>query len=167
MRADSSTNWSVFIASELKLCKPNEPLALRPGLDWRTSDPDGVKCVEGFMRGKLFRDGGGAAAGEVCPEDPNNKWGFCESSGDWGIFENDELPAANTAGGMAWIRLSRWCIRSSRVAVRLNREISAITTSKMGKHAWTCGDGSSCPAPQTYTANLLQGMPGRGVPHHT
>ena len=28
-------------------------------------------------------------------------------------------PAARTAGGIAWMRVSRWCIRSSRVAVRL------------------------------------------------
>jgi hypothetical protein len=60
------------------------------------------------MSGKLFSAGGGTAAGKVCPEEPKSKWGFCESMGDWGILEkDDELPAANTAGGMAWIRLSR------------------------------------------------------------
>lgn len=63
----------------------------------------GVKWVEGLVRGKTCNDGGGIPEGKV----GNIVEEGLEACSDCGGLSAGLPPAAKTAGGIAWIRVSR------------------------------------------------------------
>lgn len=72
------------------------------------------------MRGKTCKDGGGTPGGMPSGY-IKGTIGLDAISDAWWPDDIDAIdpPAAKTAGGIAWMSVSRWCIRSSSVAVRL------------------------------------------------
>lgn len=70
------------------------------------------------------------------------------------MFANaEDPPAAKTAGGMAWMRLSRWCILSSSVAVRLLENCNV-------SHRYICDSGTHCyPKPRMNRLRPAEIMP--------
>ena len=79
------------------------------------------------MSGYVDSDGGGTPEGKACLEDANDAWALEEGSiGEDGMVGFPRTPpAAKTAGGIACMSCSRWCMRSSSVVVRLEVQRSA------------------------------------------
>ena len=82
------------------------------GLGVRGELPGGavVKWVDGFVSGKTCKDGGGTPAGKVWFAEAKDARGLAMLSGecDWAdvMAAAPAPPAAKTAGGIAWMRIS-------------------------------------------------------------
>ena len=79
--------------------------------------------MDGFVREDTESDGGGIPDGYVV--DPLKPRMFeCEKVVLVGGLEESEalrVPASKIFAGIDWMRVSRWCILSSRLAVRLKQ----------------------------------------------